>query len=124
VIFYNRVPKRGSTTFVDIAYEVCGDNTFHVIHVNTSRNSHVLSFEDQERFVSNISNWNERKPGLYHGHISFIDFKKFGSMRDLSPIITSLGLEMISGHMSIERGKETKYLSMIVFEGRNMIVIH
>ena len=71
VIFYNCVAKTGSTTFVAIAYEVCKDNAFHVIHVNTSRNSHILSLDDQARFVSNISNWNERKPGFYHGHISF-----------------------------------------------------
>jgi len=79
VIFYNRVPKTGSTTFVGITYEVCKDNAFHVIHVNTSKNSHVLSLEDQARFVANVSNWSQRKPALYHGHIAFLDFNKFGS---------------------------------------------
>lgn len=79
VIFYNRVPKTGSTSFVGIVYEVCRDLGYHVIHVNTSRNSHVLSLLDQERFVSNISHWKDRRPALFHGHISFIDFSKFGS---------------------------------------------
>lgn len=79
VIFYNRVPKTGSTTFVGIVYEISKDLNYHVIHVNTSRNSHVLSLEDQERFVRNISDWKVRRPALFHGHISFMEFSKFSS---------------------------------------------
>lgn len=30
------------------------------------------------RFVKNITTWNEMKPGFYHGHISYLDFAKFG----------------------------------------------
>ena len=47
VIIYNRVPKTGSTSFAGIAYDLCVPNKFHVLHVNVSRNNHVLSVADQ-----------------------------------------------------------------------------
>jgi len=47
VVIYNRVPKTGSTSFVGIAYELYAKNRFHVLHVNVSRNKHVLSVADQ-----------------------------------------------------------------------------
>ena len=47
VIIYNRVPKTGSTSFVGIAYELYAKNSFHVLHVNVSRNKHVMSIADQ-----------------------------------------------------------------------------
>mgnify|MGYP002715531066 CR=1 FL=1 len=37
-----------------------------------------MSLYDQATFVYNITQWNQRKPSLYHGHVSFIDFRKFG----------------------------------------------
>lgn len=78
VIIYNRVPKTGSTSFMGVAYDLCSRNNFNVLHINTTRNSHVLSLSDQVRFVHNVTNWTAKKPGLYHGHIAFLDFKRFG----------------------------------------------
>ena len=47
VVIYNRVPKTGSTSFAGIAYELCLRNKFHVLHLNVTKNNHVLSISDQ-----------------------------------------------------------------------------
>lgn len=83
VVVYNRVPKTGSTSFVGIAYDLCKRNKFHVLHVNVSSNNHVLSLSNQYDIVDNITNWNEMKPALYHGHFAFLDFSKFNQKKPL-----------------------------------------
>ncbi|KAL1458362.1 hypothetical protein WDU94_008519 [Cyamophila willieti] len=79
IIIYNRVPKTGSTSFVNMAYEMCNRKRYNVLHVNVTGNSHVLSLSDQYRFVHNVTKWRERQPALFHGHFGFVDFQQFGS---------------------------------------------
>jgi heparan sulfate 2-O-sulfotransferase HS2ST1 len=78
VVIYNRVPKTGSTSFAGIAYELCVRNKFNVLHLNVTKNNHVLSVSDQMRFVNNITNWHSKKPSLYHGHVAYLEFTRFG----------------------------------------------
>lgn len=49
VIIYNRVPKTASTSFTNIAYDLCGKNRYHVLHINTTKNNPVMSIQDQVR---------------------------------------------------------------------------
>ncbi|XP_029969887.1 heparan sulfate 2-O-sulfotransferase 1-like, partial [Salarias fasciatus] len=76
VIIYNRVPQTASTSFTNIAYDLCRKNQFHVLHVNISPNNPVLSLQDQIRVVKNITSWKEKQPGFYHGHMAYLDFAK------------------------------------------------
>jgi heparan sulfate 2-O-sulfotransferase HS2ST1 len=47
VVIYNRVPKTGSTSFVGVAYDLCKQNGFHVLHINITGNMHALSLKNQ-----------------------------------------------------------------------------
>nr|SVE70499.1 EOG090X088H [Daphnia similis]SVE71123.1 EOG090X088H [Daphnia similis]SVE71754.1 EOG090X088H [Daphnia similis]SVE72382.1 EOG090X088H [Daphnia similis] len=86
-VFYNRVPKTGSTSFVGLAYDLCSKNKFKVLHVNVSKNAHTMSLPDQLRFARNLSHWDLKQPSFYHGHIAYLDFSKFGSS---SPLFINL----------------------------------
>ncbi|XP_061635735.1 heparan sulfate 2-O-sulfotransferase 1 [Phyllopteryx taeniolatus] len=77
VVIYNRVPKTASTSFTNIAYDLCARNRFHVLHINTSKNNPVMSLQDQMRFVHNVTSWRGMKPGFYHGHVAYLDFSKY-----------------------------------------------
>ncbi|XP_071518483.1 heparan sulfate 2-O-sulfotransferase 1-like isoform X2 [Panulirus ornatus] len=78
IVIYNRVPKTGSTSFIGLAYDLCSKNKFNVINVNTTKKNPTLSLTDQMRLVYNVSNWEEKKPGIYHGHLAYLDFNRFG----------------------------------------------
>lgn len=51
VIIYNRVPKTASTSFTNIAYDLCARNKYHVLHINTTKNNPVMSLQDQVGYV-------------------------------------------------------------------------
>ena len=54
VVIYNRVPKTGSTSFANIAYDLCTRNRFNVLHLNVTKNYHVFSVSDQVRVVLHL----------------------------------------------------------------------
>ena len=47
IVIYNRLPKTASTTLMGTAYDLCEINKYHVLHVNISRNNHIMSLADQ-----------------------------------------------------------------------------
>uniref|UniRef100_A0A8C4RCQ1 Heparan sulfate 2-O-sulfotransferase 1 n=1 Tax=Eptatretus burgeri TaxID=7764 RepID=A0A8C4RCQ1_EPTBU len=59
IVLYNRVPKTGSTSFTNIAYDLCARNKYHVLHINTSKNNPVMSLQDQA--------WPSFNPGRRRG---------------------------------------------------------
>lgn len=95
VIFYNRVPKTGSTTFTAVLYSLAKPNKLYVMHINsstftTSNNSNDISqfhyrlrLGDQQSFVQNISNWLDHRPAFVHGHFGYINFEQFGASNPL-----------------------------------------
>lgn len=88
IVIYNRVPKTASTSFANIAYDLCATNKFHVLHINVTKNYHVLSISDQMRFVQNITAWSAFKPAFYHGHVAYLEFSRFGI--DVRPVYINL----------------------------------
>uniref|UniRef100_A0A672GRQ2 Heparan sulfate 2-O-sulfotransferase 1 n=1 Tax=Salarias fasciatus TaxID=181472 RepID=A0A672GRQ2_SALFA len=63
VIIYNRVPQTASTSFTNIAYDLCRKNQFHVLHVNTSPNNPVLSLQDQVSEQDKQDSSSHTRPG-------------------------------------------------------------
>lgn len=78
IVFYNRVPKTGSTSFTGVVYALCSKNNFHVIHLNVSKNLHVMGLPDQMRFARNVTTWTSKMPSFYHGHQAYLDFGRLG----------------------------------------------
>lgn len=56
IVIYNRVPKTGSTSFVNLAYDLCKKNKYHVLHINITANSHILSLQNQVIILSYYDN--------------------------------------------------------------------
>ncbi|XP_074655242.1 heparan sulfate 2-O-sulfotransferase 1-like isoform X2 [Tubulanus polymorphus] len=81
IIIYNRVPKTGSTSFAGIAYDLCTQNKYSVLHFNITKNMHTLSLSDQMRFVRNITKWKAKQPAMYHGHLAYLEFTRFGAIQ-------------------------------------------
>lgn len=79
VVLYNRVPKTGSTTFTNFVYDLSKRNNIYVVHINTTKNSHIMSLQDQYRLVQNITDWKEFRPVIFHGHMAYLDFGRFRS---------------------------------------------
>ncbi|MFH4973725.1 hypothetical protein AB6A40_000434 [Gnathostoma spinigerum] len=79
IVIYNRIPKTGSTTLTNaVMYDLCRRNGFSVIHLNMTSNRYMINLADQQRFISNITAWKTHLPAVYHGHVAFVDFTRFG----------------------------------------------
>eukprot|EP00096_Caligus_rogercresseyi_P015377 TRINITY_DN7823_c0_g1_i1.p1 TRINITY_DN7823_c0_g1~~TRINITY_DN7823_c0_g1_i1.p1 ORF type:complete len:323 (+),score=66.03 TRINITY_DN7823_c0_g1_i1:74-1042(+) len=88
LLIYNRIPKTGSTTLMQLPYTLCKTLDYSVLMVNISRSSHQLTLHDQMTLMSNITSWQDRLPALYHGHFSFLNFHRLGS--PVSPLYINM----------------------------------
>ena len=89
VVFYNRVPKTGSTSFTNLLYDISRDGRkdedkegkMYVMQVTTLRatNRSRLSLRDQRSFVQNVTTWLDHRPAFIHGHYAYISFQQFGA---------------------------------------------
>jgi len=87
IVIYNRVPKTGSTSMMNVVYELYGKNMFRVVQLHVTQYKHMLTTTDQIHFAKNMSGW-ANKPTFYHGHFAYFDPKKVGV--DLTPIFINL----------------------------------
>ena len=107
LILYNRIPKTGSTSFVSVLYKLHEINQFSVAYVNVSSSRHRFTFLDKHRFAKNISNWNKRKPGVYHGHFPFLHFHQLGFKQPLYINILRKPLERLVSYYYFVRYGDT-----------------
>ncbi|XP_062515643.1 heparan sulfate 2-O-sulfotransferase 1-like isoform X2 [Corticium candelabrum] len=98
LVLYNRVPKTGSTTFMWVVYKLCSNLHYNVLHLNITNNDLIMAPSDQYDFVQNITRWRDKLPGLYHGHVAYIDFLRFGFSQPLYIQIIREPLERLVSH--------------------------
>ncbi|XP_023345285.1 heparin sulfate O-sulfotransferase-like isoform X2 [Eurytemora carolleeae] len=89
VLMYNRIPKTGSTSLMNIAYEIRSQNRYRIVQVRlTSAGSkNILSFNDQLEISRNISAWSSL-PLLFHGHFAYFEPSTLGV--DVHPVFINL----------------------------------
>lgn len=107
IILYNRVPKTGSTSFMNVVYNLHAKNKFSAAYVNVSSRSHRWLFLDQYKFARNITQWQQRIPGIYHGHFPFLNFIKLGMKQPLYINIVRDPLERLVSHYYFLRYGDT-----------------
>ena len=87
IVIYNRVPKTGSTSMMNVVYELYGKNTFRVVQLHVTQYKHMLTLGDQIHFAMNISAW-ANTPSFYHGHFAYFDPRKLGV--DVTPLFINM----------------------------------
>ncbi|CAH8661089.1 unnamed protein product [Heterobilharzia americana] len=90
VVIYNRIPKTGSTSLVNLVYQLIEEKRLytHVLHLNISTNRHYLNRRNELNLVNNLTHWTSMHPLMIHGHFAYINFKKYGS--SLNPIYINM----------------------------------
>jgi len=79
-IIYNRVGKCGSRTMIQLISSLARKRDFTVIGSTRYKLLH-LDLRDQVEFVDFIDNL--RAPFIYHHHVHFVDFKRFGAVQPI-----------------------------------------
>ncbi|KAK4475206.1 hypothetical protein MN116_002285 [Schistosoma mekongi] len=90
IVIYNRIPKTGSTSLINLVYQLLEENCSHahVIHLNISSNKRYLDRLSELHLIDNLTHWTSMHPLMIHGHFTFINFMKYGSL--LNPIYINM----------------------------------
>lgn len=81
LVIYNRIPKTGSTSLINLVYELLGETIdVHVIHLNISNGGYHLDRFSQAGLAHNLTNWITMQPLLFHGHFAYFNFEQYGSL--------------------------------------------
>lgn len=79
-IIYNRVGKCGSRTMIQLMVTLAEQNKFKVI--GSTRNQLLrIGLREQVEFVDFIDQL--QAPFIYHHHLHYVDFKRFGSLQPI-----------------------------------------
>jgi len=87
VLIYSRIPKTGSTSFMNVAYEMLQHNNFRVVMLQIDHYKNQLTLGDQVILSQNMSAWRDI-PTLYNGHFAYFDPRRVGV--DLTPVYISM----------------------------------
>nr|CAH8874898.1 unnamed protein product [Trichobilharzia regenti] len=81
VVIYNRIPKTGSTSLVNLVYRLIAVKRIHthVLHVNISTNRHYINRLSELYLIDNLTHWKSMYPLMIHGHFAYINFEKYGT---------------------------------------------
>ncbi|VDP83677.1 unnamed protein product [Echinostoma caproni] len=89
LVIYNRIPKTGSTSLVNLVYHLWKRNSVRVALLNVSHNGLFLNRMNQLYLVWNMTERvSAQQPLLLHGHFAYLNFAQFGS--SLRPIYLNM----------------------------------
>lgn len=79
-VIYNRVGKCGSRTMIQLMQSLARKREFTVVGSTRYKLLH-LDLRDQVEFVDFIDNL--RAPFIYHHHVHYVDFQRFGAVQPI-----------------------------------------
>lgn len=79
-VIYNRVGKCGSRTVIQLMVSLAEQNNFNVIGSTKYQSLHI-NLREQVRFVDFIDHL--QVPFVYHHHLHYVDFNRFGSLQPI-----------------------------------------
>ncbi len=75
LVYYNRIPKTGSTTFVGLISLLAKQNEFYHAHDQTYRPHAIRNRILVKKYIGNLLNYNPDQWVLYDRHLHFTDFR-------------------------------------------------
>ncbi|THD21742.1 Heparin sulfate O-sulfotransferase [Fasciola hepatica] len=80
LVIYNRIPKTGSTSLVNLVYHLWKQNSVRIALLNVSHNGLFLNRMNQLYLVWNLTERvSAQQPLFLHGHFVYLNFAQFGS---------------------------------------------
>lgn len=76
ILFFNRVPKVGSQTTMELMRALALKNNFHYHKDRTQKVETIKLTNNEEKWLSHLINYFST-PSVYVKHVCFVDFQKF-----------------------------------------------